>query len=266
MRSFRASAPEARVHHAHFVSRPYRQFFCDLVLRADAPAALRTALEPHIHAADFMARCLRKPERSLCVVCGFREPMDHAVSSFFQNLPRLLPGLDPSAPDADEIVRRELDALFSAALECEDRNTFAAYYAHWLLIGSSLFWFDIEFWHAYRLDVYRRRFRGRDLLDFVHRGIRFVLYRFERFGELREEIVQRVTGRTPVEVDANVTADKPHGAIYANVKANYRPPRSVSKLFERADFTRHFYGSVLDLRGYSIPKVPSVPLVHGGPS
>jgi hypothetical protein len=88
-----------------------------------------------------------------------------------------------------ERARLAFSTAYAEARGAEDRNTFWAHYAHWLLIGSSLPWYELELFEPYGLDIYDTRMQRRDLIDLRHKGVRVILYRFEAFAEVRDEII-----------------------------------------------------------------------------
>lgn len=243
----------------------------ELLRRPDLPDPIRASLGPHLKTAERVRALAERtaPER-LCVVTGLREPSERTISAFFQNLDRFAPDLaaDPR-PERSEEARSRLLDVFRRAQLSDDEPSAEALYAHFVLIFASVDWFDVEYWEPYGLDLRNLPLRGRNLLDFRHRGIRFLLYRFEAFAKVRPEIVRRITGREPVLTEDNRSPAKSYGALLSALQTGPRP-RELDALFGASEFHRQVYGRGESPRGIRRPLAlgahARASVSHGPPS
>ncbi len=236
--TIRASAPALNVLQVHFITGHYLRQFRDMIGLPDTPPDFAGSTEKLLRDAEKAREILRDEDpREICVISGFRDPLDRAVSAWAQNFRHFYPELTyADANRAGELafLRDDFERLFDAATGPAGRNDFRSRQGEWLLIDSSLLWFEREFCPAHGLKEQAIAPGNRGVRSFRHKGSLFLLYRFEALRNDMERLVRMLPLEEYRKVDKNVSSAKPYGALLADFRGIFRP---------RGDIWDYYYGS-----------------------
>jgi hypothetical protein len=192
-------------------------------------------------------------ERLVYVIVGFREPLDHAISAFFQNVAFFCPRLT-YAPEATEPEARRILEAFRAEFEemrerqIKDRQpTNVREQMIDLKLGGLHRWFALEFNRFFDVNIYTTKPQpGANVIRIPHQQYEFLLYRFEGLHESLPNLLRSlpIKGDRPV-VETNTAAEKKYAALYQAFKRQFVPTAEMEGYY-RGDnmwgpYMSHFY-------------------------
>jgi putative capsular polysaccharide synthesis protein len=206
----------------------------------------------------------KRDPHDVWVLTGFRDPLDLAISAFFQNLSYYSrdyvspePGEDYDRIRFDAQVDRVIDSFrlhFDEHIS-RVRNGADVADVRELDLRRKLqeigMWFEKEFKVVHGIDVYQLDIGSRPFVHFKERDINFVLYRMETFATSAGDLIARL----PLPKDAsiisdNVSSTKDYAILYQRFREKFVPTSDMVDYYYGSRFYSHFYGESRPL--YSI--------------
>ncbi|MGH7660255.1 MAG: putative capsular polysaccharide synthesis family protein [Vulcanimicrobiaceae bacterium] len=189
------------------------------------------------------------------VLTGFRDPLDLAISAFFQNLSYY--SRDYVSPEPGESYdQQRFDAQVDRVIE-----SFRSHFDEHLnrvRTGTDVanvreldlrrklqdigVWFEREFKTVHGIDVYGLDIGSRSFIHFEERGVNFVLYRMETFAARAGDVIAElpIPKGSPVVSD-NVSAAKDYAILYQRFRERFAPTDEMVEYYYESPFYRHFY-------------------------
>ncbi|MGA3039117.1 MAG: putative capsular polysaccharide synthesis family protein [Vulcanimicrobiaceae bacterium] len=205
---------------------------------------------------------MKRERGSIWVVTGFRDPLDHAISRFFQNLDEFCPSYSSPSPgesydrdrfdvEVDRVIgifneqvdgflrNHEGDASIAALLE---RFWSARYAIHMAK------WFDFEFKPLHGLDIYDVDVGSNAFVTTSHDGSNFLFYRMEGVHKVLPSILEALPLPRPIPVvSRNVGEEKDYGVLYRRFRQRFAPTAQMVSYYYDTRFFRHLYPGVKPL-------------------
>lgn len=254
--SIARSDPSARVERHHYLEPGNLAEFervSELEGSGSAVEATRTQTEA---ARPVLAAVAREDPRNLWVLTGFRDPLDFAISAYFQNLSDFCPAYNSPAPDENyDPVRfdAEVDRVIDAF------NAEVAAYLQRVRLGLPVRnvrelelqiklrnlgdWFDLEFKPVFGLDVYDIELESKPFVRFSNERGNFLLYRMETLREALPALLAELPLPAKAKlVDQNLASQKDYAVLYHRFRERFVPTAEMVAYYYGGRFFRHFYG------------------------
>ena len=248
--SIRASDKRALVERHHFLSDEAFEEV-ENVLRASRDNDLEaTSLSHQLEVAREAKNLLRLHDRnSTWIINGFRDPLERALSSFFQLLAYFCPNatLDPEHIDADvqyisDVFYAEFDKTVQRRRHGVKARNLREFRADGVMTNLDD-WYQRELRSVFGLDVFSLDLQGPfHQIDCESRHM--LIYRFEELREQLGRILEVLPSiEEPRVASKNETAHKPSAALYAAVKRSFVPTSEMLEYYySGSKFFRHAYG------------------------
>lgn len=199
---------------------------------------------------------LKREREAVWVVTGFRDPLDHAISRFFQNLDEYCPSYSSPAPgesydqnrfdvEVDRVIgifneqvdgflrSHEDDASIGALLE----QFWAARYAIHMTK-----WFSYEFEPLHGLDIHAVDVGSKAFVTTSHEGRNFLFYRMEGAHKMLPSILEALPLPRPIPVvSRNVGEEKDYGVLYRRFRQRFVPTAAMMSYYYDTRFFNHLY-------------------------
>lgn len=234
-----------KTYFAHFLSSGYFDFFNGFAARNDIPPRMKGSLKGVIAAANEARECILEADPAdICVITGFRNPYEYAVSAFFQNIYFFMPDLTYAPERLNEETSQVMDFFEKVINSDVARGGGASVEAlgDCLTRSIPLEWFEREFAEVYGIDPYGVDVADKDVICFTSQGMRFVWYRYETFLENLPSILAPLSLGEIRRHDANVSAVKEYGPLMREFKRRFTLDRRMRAFYCDNRFYRHFYG------------------------
>jgi hypothetical protein len=233
---------------------------CDLAEPSAQVEALRFQTSRAHLALQRLA--MQKP-RDVWVLSGFRDPLDLAISAFFQNLSYYVPHYSSPAP-GEAYDRRRFDAEVDRVIDVFTNEVTS--YLERARLGTGARdvreldlrrklqnlgeWFEREFNPVHGVDVYELDVGGKPLVHFTRGEKNFVLYRMETLqaslGKLLRLLpIAAVRG----VVVLNTAAQKDYSVLYDRFRERFIPTGEMMEYYYGGRFFAHFYPGARPLYG-----------------
>jgi hypothetical protein len=193
----------------------------------------------------------------IIVLVGFRDPLDHAISAFFQNAAFFCPWLTYHPALVELEVHRLIDAFnasFAGMLWRLQFNIPALTLREHLLdlkLGGIHRWFASEFNSFFGIDVYQVETGPSEIIRLDRPPFEIVLYRFERLKTALPALLDmlEIGGSQPIS-NVNVAADKQYRLLYRRFRELFAPPPDMVEYYygdRWGPYFDHFYPGVSPL-------------------
>lgn len=231
---------------------------CDLA----KPSSQVQSLRKQTAEARAAMRALAIQDRhNVWVLTGFRDPLDLAISAFFQNLSYY--SHDYVSPEPGESYdQQRFDAQVDRVIE-----SFRGHFGEHLgrvrrgidvadvreldlrrKLQDIGVWFEKEFKMVHGIDVYDLDIGSRAFVHFEERGMNFVLYRMETFGACAGDVVAELPiPRESRIVSDNMSSAKDYAVLYRRFREKFVPTEDMVEYYYGSRFYRHFYGDAQPL-------------------
>ena len=256
------SDPTAKIERHHFLWHENLSVI-DAVCDRSGPSVHTAQQRQQTNMARAAMEAFRKEHpRNVVVLSGFRDPLDHVISKFFQNLSEYCPS--SSSPAAGEDYDRvRFDVEVDRVIEVF-KNQVATYLekrragsdARSLLetfweVRYALHiedWFEIEFKPLHRVDVYDVEFGSKPFVQFEAADRRFVFYRMETLRGALERLLEALPLPRPATiVNLNVATEKEYAVLYRRFRERFSPTPGMMAYYYGGRFFEHFYGDTRPL-------------------
>lgn len=202
--------------------------------------------------------------RSVWVISGFRDPLDHVVSRFFQNLSEFCPSHSSPQPDEAYDADRfdvEVDrviTLFNQQVEdflskrWEGMDMASALEKFWSVRYAVHMdaWFEFEFKPVHNLDIYDIEFGSKSFVTLASDRGNFVFYRMEGFRESLPALLAALPLPKPAQIlNRNVGAEKEYAVLYRRFRERFVPSQSMLAYYYESRFFRHLYAGAAPIYG-----------------
>lgn len=253
--------PGARVERHHYLSEANLAAF-ERACARDRPGPPVNDLRKQVDAARVAARAFaREDPNHVWVLSGFRDPLDFAISAFFQNLGYYYPSyMSPSEGEDydrvrfdDEVERviavfnREFEAYLvrrTAALEPANVREIELD-TKFSNLGE---WFDSDFKVVHGLDVFEVEVGSKPYVTLRTQRGTFVLYRMETFRESLIPILSSLPLPRDLKLaNQNMSAEKDYAVLYRRFRELFVPTASMIEHFYNGKYFVHFYAGVRPL-------------------
>lgn len=251
-----ASDPSAKVERHHYLdlrNLAEGDRICELAESGEQADSFR-----HQNAAARAALAILAKEdpKQTWVLTGFRDPLDFAISAFFQNLAYFYPSY--SSPALGENYDRdrfdvEVDKVIVAF------KTEVAGFFERLRTGVGVRnlrelelriklhnlgdWFDRELKSVFEFDAYDIAIAGQPFVRFSSPKGNFLLYRMETLGESLPALLAQLPLASNLRVvNVNRTAEKDYAVLYRRFRERFTPTAEMMEYYYGGRFFRHFYG------------------------
>lgn len=220
-----------------------------VVLEPANPQAASLKMQAGLGLAALLALAQTDP-KDVYILSGFRDPLDFAISAFFQNLELFYPDyrsasnletevdrvIDVFTTEFDGFLERKLAAIAPRNIrELETRRKLQN-------MGE---WFDNEFKPISGVDVYQIDFRADPFVCFRTPRARFLIYRMETFRANLPTIVSQLPLPEPIKVsDQNLGSDKEYASLYRRFRERFRATPKMIDYYYGSRFFQHFYAGV----------------------
>ncbi len=190
------------------------------------------------------------------MLTGFRDPLDFAISAFFQNIAYLYPSYSSPAPGESYNPDRfdvEVDKVIVAF------KTEVAGYLERLRTGVGVRnlrelelriklhnlgdWFDRELKSVFEIDAYDIAVADRPFVRFSSQKGNFLLYRMETLSESLPALLAQLPLSPHLRVvNVNRTTEKDYAVLYRRFRERFTPTAEMMEYYYGGRFFRHFYG------------------------
>ncbi|PAY21755.1 hypothetical protein CEY15_17205 [Dietzia natronolimnaea] len=158
------------------------------------------------------------------VISAVRDPIDRAISDFFQNLERYTP--DRQYPRPGEHTVEDYLGWFHSTYE----------------VTRGSLWFEEQFNELFGLDFYGTPFdQSSGYLVVESSRVKAGIIRFDRISDSWAEFSERLLGRSVELLRSNEAKTKAYGHVYADFKARLRLDRNLLAEIYSAPHVRYFY-------------------------
>ena len=193
--------------------------------------------------------------RDVFVLSGFRDPLDFAISAFFQNLEYFCadysspgPGEAYDSARFDGEVVRVMELFkneFSAFLE-RTRAGLAPRNIHELEVRRKFQnlgeWFDREFKPIFGVDLFALDIGSHPFIRFNSNRGQFLIYRMESFRENLPAIVSQLPLPEPIKIaNQNLSEDKAYATLYKRFRECFTATPEMMEYYYGGRFFHHFY-------------------------
>jgi len=237
------SNPEIVVHHCHFLTDSYIQYFEQIIAFPDTCQEAKSDLRVAINATIEARRMMNSISPSqLCVITGFRDPLERAISAYLHNIHYYLRDLTFGVNRLEEEVMlacEKFDELFNNAF-IQSPSGFVGLFSRWLL-GASVFWFEEEFYPTFGVNMYSKRLGDKEVIRIKKAGTTFIFYRFESFTRNLKSIISSLPIRKFQQSNDNISEEKPYGALLKEFRRRFNPSPEMLDFFYNSRFYKHFY-------------------------
>lgn len=163
------------------------------------------------------------------ILCGFRDPMDFAVSVFFQalatNCPDLTLAREVHDAELQQVIARFNNSFLRGELQTPEE------------------WFQEEIIDFYNLDIFSLAVGNLPYVVTSNGQFDFLFYRFEDLRISLPDIVARLGLKYPETVaHRNIGSEKATGRLYSAFREAFVPTIEMARFCYDTRFFRHFYG------------------------
>ncbi len=208
-------------------------------------------------ARNAFAALSRQDPRNVWVLTGFRDPMDFAISAFFQNLSYYCPSY--VSPEPGELYDQDrFDQQVDIVIEAFNKEVEA--YLGRVRAGSGVRnvreldlrrklqnlgeWFDKEFKPLYGIDVFTMEFANLPFVRFAFGNVNFLVYRMETFHEAAESILRELPLPAGCRlISENLSSAKDYAVLYRRFRERFVPSETMVEYYYGGKFFKHFYAS-----------------------
>jgi hypothetical protein len=185
-----------------------------------------------------------RPDK-LWILSGLREPLEHAVSAFFQNLPDYCPELtydeERVISETDyiiEIFGNQFERVISGGVP----KDFSEGLLNLKLIGIDR-WVQQEIVEFHDINIYETGDVSGSEICFAAPKLNLLLYRMETLTQRLPAILRKMglAGDLPI-ASQNVGYSKRYGALYRTFQDRFKPNSAICAYYRSTEFFRRFYG------------------------
>jgi hypothetical protein len=265
--------PKARVERHHYLVPDNLAEIDRLIANEPETPQLQTLRKQTSMALQALIALAQTDPRDVFILSGFRDPLDFAISAFFQNLELYCPSYSSPHPGEDYdrgrfdvevdrvigIFKDEVKAFLARNhAGIEPRNVKELESRRKLQnIGG---WFDREFKPIAGVDVFQIEIGSGPFVCFSTPRARFLIYRMETFRANLAAIVSQLPLPEPIKIsDQNLGSDKGYAVLYKRFRQRFVPTAEMMEYYYGGRFFAHFYPGARPL--YSPERIGSWALV-----
>jgi hypothetical protein len=245
----------SRVERHHYLE-PSNLAEVDRLCNEAPPSAQVQSLRKQTQEArNAIAALSRQDPQDVWVLTGFRDPMDFAISAFFQNLYYYCPSyVSPAPGEAYDLDRfdQQVDSVievFNSEVEAyigRVRNGLGVRDVRELDLRRKLQnlgeWFDKEFKPLYGIDVFTIEVGNMPFIRFSASNVNFLIYRMETFHEFAESILRELPLPPGCRlVNENLSSTKDYAVLYSRFRERFVPSEEMIRYYYDDRFFTHFY-------------------------
>jgi|GEM_PF-3862196 hypothetical protein len=181
--------------------------------------------------------------KDVFILSGFRDPLDFAISAFFQNLELFCP-IDAEVDRVMDVFKTEFEGFLE-----RKRGAVAPRNIRELEMRRKLQnmgeWFDNEFKPISGVDVYQIDFRADPFVCFRTQRASFLIYRMETLRANLPAIVSQLPLPEPIKIsNQNLSSDKEYAALYRQFRERFKATPEMIEYYYGGRFFSHFYSGV----------------------
>jgi Putative capsular polysaccharide synthesis protein len=261
--SIRHSDETARIERHHFLSDEVisdigRVCHLETIHPTGIPASDIASARNQMLAAQRARDEILNSDQPIFVLTGFRDPIDLAISAFFQNVTTFCPGLtfDPRRIHVEtariaEVFNREFDQFLNRMNNGVPAQTFAELILD-LKFEDYTRWLDREFRGVLGVDVFNHQV-GTKPMRFRQGRFTVLLYRVETLSRFLPELLRQLPlPKQPVISNENIGSTKIYGPLYAKFRERFVPSAAMLEYYYGARYFSHFYGGLRPLYSASL--------------
>jgi hypothetical protein len=190
----------------------------------------------------FDQRLQRTPKRSVCIITGFRNPLDRVLSNIFQGLFLDIPDLSFLPQNREHEAERISTHIDNGYKLLQSPSPFEVptfESAFW----TPLLWFSTDFLGCYNFTPYDLpSFIDKDVYAITDEERLYIFYRFETLKDNLPRILEFVTNPADITIiNKNITDEKASADLFREVKNRYKFPDEYIDLVYNSKYYRHFY-------------------------
>lgn len=250
--SIKATDEDAIVERHHFLSRQTLNKFEHLsetcLEWSPEIDSYRNQLRLSRRASDLLKR--HDPEAT-CILMGIRDPLERALSAFFQHIGFLCPDLTFAEErlqyESAEVISR-FAAEFEAFLKRKNANEAPSDLRTFLLdrtMQNLDDWLSDELSAVFGIGVPSMRIPRSGFVKLRHRRRTFYFYKVGALASSLPAMLQSLFPAAKVKaVNQNLSREKPYGKLYDRTKSEFVPTASMMRYYyeNSAAFSRSFSG------------------------
>lgn len=192
-------------------------------------------------------------DRQIFVLTGYRDPLDFAISAFFQNVTTFCPWLtfkpqniDAEADRAIEFFNREFEQFSQRIEDSVPPKTLNELMLN-TKFGNYEQWFDRELLGALGLNVFSHQVGAAPIVRFREGRFTVLLYRLETLRDHVVELLRELPIRKQVISERNIGATKIYSPVYARFRDQFVPSTAMMDYYYGGRYFKHFYDGRLPL-------------------
>lgn len=246
----------ARIERHHYLETSNLREVERLCDSAKPSSQVRSLRKQAAEARAAMEALAKRDRHEVWVLTGFRDPLDLAISAFFQNLSYYSrdyvspePGEDYDLIRFDAQVDRVIDSFRVHFREHIGRvkKGLDVVDVRELDLRRKLqeigVWFEKEFKAVHGIDVYQLDIGSRPFVHFEERGTNFMLYRMETFAVNAGDLIAKLPlPKGASIISDNVSSTKDYAILYQRFREKFVPTSDMVDYYYGSRFYRHFYG------------------------
>jgi len=213
-----------------------------------AYASMIASLRNQMLAAQKARDKIANSDQAVFVLTGFRDPLDFAISAFFQNItlfcPELSFDLHSVEEEAEQVARvfhQEFERFLKRrkyGLRPQSLTEFSLNYK----FENQAEWLDRELLGVLGVDAFNALVGASPITRFCQGRYTVLLYRFESLGQSLGELLRQLSlSGEPVIRYQNIGSTKIYGPLYAFFRQHFVPSDSMAEYYYGGRYFQHFY-------------------------
>jgi hypothetical protein len=247
--ALRQADPASIVERHHFLSDEVLAEFERIGAAEPAGSEVAVSVGEQLQAAQNCRRVIADRQRRVLVVTGFRDPLDFAISAFFQNIAFFCPQLTYEAGRLEQETAAAID-IFHDEFErfiWRRSNRIRSSGLRELMVDLKFHnisnWFRTEFQDYLGIDIFNYNVGSNSFIEFSRGRFEFLVYRFEALTDCIDRISNKLNRPDAIVIPRrNVAAEKDHGLVYGAFRRQFEPCEAMVKYYYRSRYFEHFYG------------------------
>ncbi|MCP4977331.1 MAG: hypothetical protein GY931_14345 [Maribacter sp.] len=246
--SVRKSNKTAQVVHIHYLHPENHKKYMEIANGKNAIKKTADAFAYHpgkAHRIVEFLKCNQKNLEHLTVISGYRDPLDHAISNFFQNLSDLVPQCEliPETHETDlKFAQKTFFNLVNKLIKNKRSQRFHTLLGMFAVRGP-MSWFDTEM-NVYGIDIYKHKPDPDGIITIRGKQVLHIVYKFETLDQQLAKITSMVPGSNNfVEVKTNRARDKEHNDLYTEFRKRFLPTEEMMEYYYNNKYFKHFYAN-----------------------
>lgn len=233
--SLRESAPDLPIERHHYLTPNAVRELEVAASGADAAVAqsVRAQAEAASRARDAVARA-----SSVIILTGYREPLDQAISGYFQNIDLFCPTLTWSLATEATDTKAAMDTFhadFAGMLERRRQGRAATSLRDHLIdlkLGGIHRWFATEFKDFLGARLGDFAVETTDVCSFSFGKFTLVFYRYETLRDRILDVMESAApGRKIAVKNVNLGDEKPWGGVYSRFRSDFRASMDMYRYY-----------------------------------